>query len=189
MRETGELIAIEVEGPHEFLNNAFAPRGRIIAKHRLLVARGWAVIHVPYYMWAKLDNAVRGAWLLQARCRSCCSELLRFKCKQVSCPLQVSCHPAYAVLFYGRYGALHALHRFDRHCAGRRRYSARARCRRRLQRRPPEPRGPCPGLRTWLPRLRRSASWTALAARRAMPACPSPSTLPLSSGRLARRWE
>lgn len=73
VRETGELIAIEVEGPHRFSNNTHVPGGSIIAQHRLLVARGWAVIHVPHYMWAKLDNAVRGAWLLQARCHfGCC---------------------------------------------------------------------------------------------------------------------
>ena len=74
MRETGELIAIEVDrlSSGNFSTNTYAPGGHIIAQHRLLMARGWAVIHVPLYIWARLDNAVRGAWLLQARCRSCC---------------------------------------------------------------------------------------------------------------------
>ena len=74
VHETGELIAIEVDRLSfgNFSNNTYAPGGRISAQHRLLVARGWAVIHVPRYMWAKLDNAVRGAWLLQAQCRPGC---------------------------------------------------------------------------------------------------------------------
>lgn len=64
---TGELIAIEVHGRHQFTSNTRAPTGRILARHRLLVARGWAVTHVPSYVWGMLDDAVRGAWLLQAR--------------------------------------------------------------------------------------------------------------------------
>ena len=39
----------------------------MLARHRLLAARGWAVISVPYYVWYELDDAGRGAWLLQAR--------------------------------------------------------------------------------------------------------------------------
>ena len=69
---TGELVAVEVHGRHQFSANTRAPAGRIIARHRLLVARGWAVIHVPGYMWGALDDAVRGAWLLQARRHLCC---------------------------------------------------------------------------------------------------------------------
>ena len=66
---TGERIAVLVDGPHRYSTNTYAPGGRTIAQHRLLAAPGWAVIHVPGYVWAKLSNAVRGAWLLQARCR------------------------------------------------------------------------------------------------------------------------
>ena len=40
--------------------------------NRLLMARGWAVIHVPLYIWDRLNDAVRSAWLLQARRRLCC---------------------------------------------------------------------------------------------------------------------
>ena len=101
VRETGELIAIEVDSAQSFSNNTYAPGGHIIAQHRLLVARGWEVIHVPQHMWDRLDNAVRGAWLLQARRRLCCV-WFRFPAterKQVFCPLQKSCLPACAALF------------------------------------------------------------------------------------------
>ena len=39
----------------------------MLARHRLLAARGWAVISVPSYVWNELDDAGRGAWLMQAR--------------------------------------------------------------------------------------------------------------------------
>lgn len=64
---TGERIALQMDRPSEYSFNTYAPSGPTIAQHRLLMARGWAVIRVPGYMWMKLDDAVRGAWLLQAR--------------------------------------------------------------------------------------------------------------------------
>ena len=39
----------------------------MLARRRLLAARGWAVISVPYYVWQELNDDVRGAWLMQAR--------------------------------------------------------------------------------------------------------------------------
>ena len=38
----------------------------MLARHRLLAARGWAVISVPLYVWNELNDAARGAWLMQA---------------------------------------------------------------------------------------------------------------------------
>ena len=67
MHGAGEQIALQVDRPDKFSFNTSAPSGPTIVRHRLLMARGWAVTHVPGSMWAKLDDAVRGAWLLQAR--------------------------------------------------------------------------------------------------------------------------
>ncbi|KAK9841811.1 hypothetical protein WJX81_004571 [Elliptochloris bilobata] len=53
----------DVMGP--FTANTRSPGGSMIARHRLLSARGWAVISVPYFLWEELTDDVRGAWLLQ----------------------------------------------------------------------------------------------------------------------------
>ena len=63
----GERIALEADGPSHFAANTLAPGGAMLARRRLLAARGWAVISVPYYVWEKLNNDGRGAWLMQAR--------------------------------------------------------------------------------------------------------------------------
>ena len=63
----GERIALEADGPSHFAANTLAPGGAMLARNRLLVARGWAVISVPYYVWAELNDDARGAWLMQAR--------------------------------------------------------------------------------------------------------------------------
>ena len=79
----GERIALEVDGPHHFAANTLAPGGGMLARHRLLAARGWAVVSVPYYAWDQLNNAGRGAWLMQARPH--CSMLassLRCSCRR-----------------------------------------------------------------------------------------------------------
>ncbi|KAK9831432.1 hypothetical protein WJX81_004289 [Elliptochloris bilobata] len=61
----GERIALEADGPSHFAVNTHRPGGSMIARHRLLAARGWAVVSIPYYLWDHLKDAVRGAWLLQ----------------------------------------------------------------------------------------------------------------------------
>ena len=63
----GERIALEADGPSHFNANTLAPGGPMLARHRLLAARGWAVISVPYYVWNELKDDGRGAWLMQAR--------------------------------------------------------------------------------------------------------------------------
>ena len=63
----GKRIALEVDGPSHFAANTLAPGGAMLARHRLLAARGWAVISVPYYVWERLSEAGRNAWLMQAR--------------------------------------------------------------------------------------------------------------------------
>ena len=80
----GERIALEADGPYHFAANTLAPGGAVLARHRLLAARGWAVISVPGYVWKELEDAGRGAWLMQAR-------LLR--CSLVAAWLPVLCTP------------------------------------------------------------------------------------------------
>ena len=67
LRCAGERIALEADGPYHFAANTLAPGGALLARHRLLAARGWAVISVPYYVWNELNDNGRGAWLMQAR--------------------------------------------------------------------------------------------------------------------------
>lgn len=67
INRAGERIALEVDGPSHFAANTLAPGGAMLARHRLLAARGWVVISVPYYIWNRLNDAGRGAWLMQAR--------------------------------------------------------------------------------------------------------------------------
>ena len=63
----GERIALEADGPSHFAANTLAPGGAMLARNRLLAARGWEVISVPKYVWVELNDDACGAWLLQAR--------------------------------------------------------------------------------------------------------------------------
>lgn len=56
-----------MDGQGRFFANSHAPSGNMIIRHRLLAARGWAVLSVPHYLWAELSSDLRRAWLLQAR--------------------------------------------------------------------------------------------------------------------------
>ncbi len=49
----GEKVAVEVDGPHHFTANGQRPLGEMRARHRLLDVRGWSVLSVPYFLWAK----------------------------------------------------------------------------------------------------------------------------------------
>ncbi|CAL8462328.1 g1861 [Coccomyxa elongata] len=66
-----EKIAIEVDGPHHFTANTLAVTGEMLARQKLLKARGWAVISVPFFRWSGLTDAARVEWffpeLAQAR--------------------------------------------------------------------------------------------------------------------------
>ena len=177
---TGERIAIEVDGAHKFSSNTHAPGGSIIAHHRLLVARGWAVIHVPSYVWGALDSSGRRAWLLRAR--SCFGAPLK-AAQQVParCILRVS-HEVFACCACLVGGVCCAAAQncsgpADTRVRGHRRYSARASGRRRPRRcRPGLHRvlGLCQGLLMWPPSSRRSGSWTAWPVRRAPRRSPIP---------------
>ena len=63
----GERIALAADGQGRFFANSHVPTGNMIVRRRLLAARGWAVLSVPYYLWAELSEDLRRAWLLQAR--------------------------------------------------------------------------------------------------------------------------
>lgn len=63
----GERIAIEVDGPHHFTANTLQPLGELLARQKLLEARGWAVISVPFFQWSKLADDSRAAYLGQVR--------------------------------------------------------------------------------------------------------------------------
>lgn len=67
---TGERIGIEVDGPHHFTTNTLTLTGDTVARQRLLRARGWAIISVPYFFWASSEDDVRVSILKKVR-RSC----------------------------------------------------------------------------------------------------------------------
>ena len=55
-----------MDGPHHFTANTRAVTGEAAARGKLLRARGWAVISVPFFRWAGMPDAARAAWLHQA---------------------------------------------------------------------------------------------------------------------------
>ena len=63
----GERIAFEVDGPHHFTANTLAVTGEMLARQKLLRARGWHVISVPFFHWAGRSDEARAQWLLQVR--------------------------------------------------------------------------------------------------------------------------
>jgi hypothetical protein len=62
-----ERIGIEVDGPHHFCTNMLTLTGDTIARQKLLQARGWALISVPYFHWASADDGQRAAMLQAVR--------------------------------------------------------------------------------------------------------------------------
>lgn len=69
-----ERVALEVDGPSHFLRGTLAPTGPTLARDRLLAARGWRVISLPYFEW----DACRGDRRHQAEClRRILSQLAR----------------------------------------------------------------------------------------------------------------
>ncbi len=64
---TGERIAFEVDGPHHFTANTLAVTGEMLARQKLLRARGWHVVSVPFFRWAGRSDDARAQWLLQVR--------------------------------------------------------------------------------------------------------------------------
>jgi RAP domain len=44
-------VVTQVDGPHHFTANTHTPLGETAGRCRLLAARGWTVISVPYFLW------------------------------------------------------------------------------------------------------------------------------------------
>lgn len=65
--DAGERIGIEVDGPHHFTRNTRALLGQAVARQRLLEARGWSLIRVPYFWWYCTNDKGRAAGLQEVR--------------------------------------------------------------------------------------------------------------------------
>lgn len=61
------MVAVEVDGSaHWTQNEPYAPLGRTIWRWRILASRGWRVVSVPYYRWARLESlAAKKQYLYQ----------------------------------------------------------------------------------------------------------------------------
>lgn len=69
----GEMVAVEVDGSAHFtINEPYVPLGRTIWRWRLLASRGWRVVTVPYFRWAKLQSVAQKKQYLYMllQCRS-----------------------------------------------------------------------------------------------------------------------
>lgn len=51
MHHLNFVDGVQVDGPHHWLANSRAPTGETLGRRRLLAARGWAVVSVPYFEW------------------------------------------------------------------------------------------------------------------------------------------
>ena len=56
-----------MDGPHHFTANTLAVTGEMLARQKLLRARGWHIISVPFFRWAGRSDEARAQWLLQVR--------------------------------------------------------------------------------------------------------------------------
>ncbi|KAL6777066.1 hypothetical protein ACKKBF_B20085 [Auxenochlorella protothecoides x Auxenochlorella symbiontica] len=62
LRPSGERLAVEVDGPHHYPFNSFAPLGHTWVRRRVLRACGWKVLSVPFWAWEQ-----RHTWEERAR--------------------------------------------------------------------------------------------------------------------------
>lgn len=52
-----EMVAVEVDGSaHWTQNEPYVPLGRTIWHWRILASRGWRLVSVPYFRWARLES-------------------------------------------------------------------------------------------------------------------------------------
>jgi hypothetical protein len=65
---SGRLLAIEADGPFHFLRPGRRPTGETLARNRALAARGYVVVCVPWWEWAKVqgDAVAEEAYLARA---------------------------------------------------------------------------------------------------------------------------
>jgi len=58
----------QADGPHHWLANRRAPTGETLGRRRLLAARGWAVVSVPYFDWPGGGARDKQAYMHAVRC-------------------------------------------------------------------------------------------------------------------------
>ena len=61
----------QADGPHHWLANKRAPTGETLGRRRLLAARGWAVVSVPYFDWPSGGARDKQAYMRAVRCLLC----------------------------------------------------------------------------------------------------------------------
>ena len=62
------LPQTQADGPHHWLANRRAPTGETLGRRRLLAARGWAVVSVPYFDWPSGGARDKQAYMRAVRC-------------------------------------------------------------------------------------------------------------------------
>ena len=63
----GVKVAIEVEGPHHYIQPSSTLSGSTLYRNRALAARGYVVISVPYWDWKALDSTAQQQRYLLAK--------------------------------------------------------------------------------------------------------------------------
>jgi hypothetical protein len=63
----GVKVAIEVEGPHHYIQPSSTLSGPTLYRNRALAARGYVVISVPYWDWKALDSTAQQQRYLLAK--------------------------------------------------------------------------------------------------------------------------
>ncbi len=81
----GEKIAIEVDGPHHFTANTLQVTGEMLARQKLLNARGWAVISVPFFRWSGKTDAERIEWFKPVRRHAASASLTTANVGSIPC--------------------------------------------------------------------------------------------------------
>ena len=62
------MLCDQVDGPHHWLANSRAATGETLGRRRLLAARGWAVVSVPYFAWPAGALGEKQAYMHAVRC-------------------------------------------------------------------------------------------------------------------------
>mmetsp|Transcript_3545 Transcript_3545/g.9113 ORF Transcript_3545/g.9113 Transcript_3545/m.9113 type:complete len:161 (+) Transcript_3545:3-485(+) len=67
MSQLGSKLVIEVDGPWRYMYNPttdkWVENGLTRLKSRLLEARGWKVLHIPFFEWSPLESHERAPYL------------------------------------------------------------------------------------------------------------------------------
>lgn len=66
-----QLLAIEFDGPYHFCRPGKQPTGPTAFRNKLLAARGYVVLSIPYWEWQGLPHTQRVAYLQDGVIRAC----------------------------------------------------------------------------------------------------------------------